>query len=269
MISKTINNLNLKQIAESGQCFRWKQIEEKRYSVVAFGKYLEISQNGNQFDFSCEEDDWEQFWKDYFDTDTDYDGIRELIMSSEDAHLKEAFEGGSGVRILRQDLWEIIVSFMISQNNNIKRISSSVDLICQRFGRPIELDNQVIGYTFPRPGEVNPELFIDKTLGLGYRDLYLKEIYEFAQANPKWLEELKGLDYEAAMASLLERKGIGKKVANCICLFGLHHVDAFPIDTHVKQLLEKYYKEGFDFERYEGVAGIIQQYLFYYEINNS
>ena len=74
------------------------------------------------------------------------------------------------------------------------------------------------------------------------------------------------MSYDEAMDSLLERKGIGKKVANCICLFGLHHVDAFPIDTHVKQLLDKYYQDGFDFERYKGVAGIIQQYLFYYEL---
>ena len=91
--------------------------------------------------------------------------------------------------------------------------------------------------------------------------------YEYAKENPKWLDELKTMSYDDAMQSLMERKGIGKKVANCICLFGLHHVDAFPIDTHVKQLLAKYYQNGFDFDRYKGVAGIVQQYLFYYEIS--
>ena len=103
-------------------------------------------------------------------------------------------------------------------------------------------------------------------MGFGYRAGYLKEIYAYAEENPKWLDSLRNLGYDEAMNCLLERKGIGKKVANCICLFGLHHVEAFPIDTHVKQFLQEYYSDGFDFERYEGVAGIIQQYLFYYEL---
>ena len=103
-------------------------------------------------------------------------------------------------------------------------------------------------------------------MGFGYRASYLSEIYSYTLKNPQWLDNLRKMSYDEAMDSLLERKGIGKKVANCICLFGLHHVDAFPIDTHVKQLLDKYYQDGFDFERYKGVAGIIQQYLVYYEL---
>ena len=110
------------------------------------------------------------------------------------------------------------------------------------------------------------EVFDDRSMGFGYRAQYLKEIYEYGANNPDWLDNLRKMSYDEAMESLLTRKGIGKKVANCICLFGLHHVDAFPIDTHVKQLLDKYYSDGFDFERYKGVAGIIQQYLFYFEL---
>lgn len=110
------------------------------------------------------------------------------------------------------------------------------------------------------------EVFDDRSMGFGYRAPYLKEIYEYGANNPDWLDNLRKMSYDEAMESLLTRKGIGKKVANCICLFGLHHVDAFPIDTHVKQLLDKYYSDGFDFERYKGVAGIIQQYLFYFEL---
>ena len=199
----------------------------------------------------------------YFDLDTDYANVARLINESEDEHLKEAYSKGSGVRILRQDLWEIIVSFIISQNNNISRITQSIDKICTRCELPA-LGGE---YRFPYPGEVEPEFWDDSTLGLGYRNEYLKLIYEYAKENPKWLDELKTMSYDDAMQSLMERKGIGKKVANCICLFGLHHVDAFPIDTHVKQLLAKYYQNGFDFDRYKGVAGIVQQYLFYYEIS--
>ena len=258
-----IENMDLEQIATSGQCFRWKKIDENRYSVVAFGKRLEICQDGIEFSMSCDEQEWNEIWSSYFDLDTDYANVARLINESEDEHLKEAYSKGSGVRILRQDLWEIIVSFIISQNNNISRITQSIDKICTRCELPA-LGGE---YRFPYPVEVEPEFCDDSTLGLGYRNEYLKLIYEYAKENPKWLDELKTMSYDDAMQSLMERKGIGKKVANCICLFGLHHVDAFPIDTHVKQLLAKYYQNGFDFDRYKGVAGIVQQYLFYYEIS--
>ena len=258
-----IENMDLEQIATSGQFFRWKKIDENRYSVVAFGKRLEICQDGIEFSMSCDEQEWNEIWSSYFDLDTDYANVARLINESEDEHLKEAYSKGSGVRILRQDLWEIIVSFIISQNNNISRITQSIDKICTRCELPA-LGGE---YRFPYPGEVEPEFWDDSTLGLGYRNEYLKLIYEYAKENPKWLDELKTMSYDDAMQSLMERKGIGKKVANCICLFGLHHVDAFPIDTHVKQLLAKYYQNGFDFDRYKGVAGIVQQYLFYYEIS--
>lgn len=262
-----IPNMNLKQIADSGQCFRWKQMESAgtlKYSIVAFGKYLEIEQDGQMFTLSCDEDEWNEVWRGYFDMDTDYEDIKRRIEESDDDHLKLAFEKGNGIRILKQDLWEIIVSFIISQNNNIKRITKSVDDLCTRSG--YLCDGEKTGYRFPLPGEIDYSLFDDKTMGFGYRNTYLREIYEYAAEHPDWLGELKQMSYDDAMQSLLERKGIGKKVANCICLFGLHHVDAFPIDTHVKQFLEKYYPDGFDFERYEGVAGIVQQYLFYYEL---
>ena len=121
-------------------------------------------------------------------------------------------------------------------------------------------------YTCPKAVEVTDEVCDDWRSWCGDREPYLKEIYEYGANNHDWLDNLRKMSYDEAMESLLTRKGIGKKVANCICLFGLHHVDAFPIDTHVKQLLDKYYSDGFDFERYKGVAGIIQQYLFYFEL---
>ena len=263
MLTKEIDHLDLKQIAGSGQCFRFKAIDDCKYSVVAFGRYLEITQSGEAFTFSCDETEFNAIWSQYFDLSTDYNYIENLINTSNDSHLKEAYAHGNGIRILRQDLWEMIVTFMISQNNNIKRIAGSVEAICERAGYRTP-DGK--GYRFPMPGEISPEFFMDKSLGLGYRDKYLSEIYAFASSNSQWLTVIQSLTYEDAMTALMERKGIGKKVANCISLFGLHHVEAFPIDTHVKQLLEKYYSDGFDYERYDGVAGIIQQYLFYYEL---
>ena len=119
MIKKSIDYLNLQQIADSGQCFRWKKQDDNKYSVIAYGKYVEIEQNGNEFTFSCDEQEWEQVWSKYFDMETDYGQIATMIMESGDEHLIEAYKYGSGVRILRQDLWEMIVSFMISHTLNI------------------------------------------------------------------------------------------------------------------------------------------------------
>lgn len=262
-MSISVKNMNLEQIAESGQCFRWKKIGDDKYVIPGIRlenrdlEDLEIAQSGDNFEVSCSMNDWKSQWSNYFDLSTDYGEIGRKILESGDAHAIEAYKCGSGIRILRQDTWEMIVTFLISQNNNIKRIANSVEAICQENGG-----------RFPRPGEIDSDIFMDKTLGLGYRSPYLKEIYDFAEENSNWIKQIQSLNYDMAVPILRERTGIGPKVANCICLFGLHHVDAFPIDTHVRQLLEKYYPEGFDFDYYKGYAGIVQQYLFYYELKH-
>lgn len=258
---------NPKQITESGQCFRWQQLSANSFSLVAFGKYLEITQNDDtDFEFSCSEEEFNEVWKAYFDLEFDYKKIEKLIEKSGDEHVKEAFLLGSGIRILNQNLWEVIISFLISQNNNIKRISNSIESICRKAG--IATSEKEDAFCFPGAFDVEPEFFMDKSLGLGYRDVYLRDMYEYTRENPTWFLRLREMDYEDAKKELLKRKGIGPKVADCICLFGLHKVDAFPVDTHVKQLLAKYYPKGFDFSYYKGVAGIIQQYLFFFELKN-
>lgn len=262
MIIKKLDYFNPGQIADSGQCFRWKEEENGHYSLIAFGKKLEIWEKEEGFAFSTDENEWYSIWSAYFDLETDYASLGKKIDQFGDAHLRDSFEKGSGIRILRQDLWEMIVSFIISQNNNIPRIRGSIEKLCEKAGLPAEGG----GYRFPGPGEVSREVFFDKSMGFGYRDQYLANIYEFAEKNPFFLDELRKMDYNNALGALLKIKGIGNKVANCICLFGLHHVEAFPIDTHVKQLMDKYYPEGLDLKPYEGAAGIIQQYLFYAEI---
>jgi len=263
MIKKTIDHLNLKQTADSGQCFRWKRIDDNTYSVIAFDKRLVISGDGPEFLLDCSEEEWNSIWSLYLDLSTDYDYVEKLILASGDSHLKDAFEKGNGIRILNQDLWEMIVSFIISQNNNIPRIKNSIEAICKKAGFEVGDTKE---YRLPKPFETKPDFFLDKSLGLGYRDQYLEELYEFAKCNPDWVESLREMDYETVRKELLKRKGIGPKVADCISLFGLHHIEAFPVDTHVKQLLEKYYPNGFDHDYFAGFAGIIQQYLFYYEI---
>ncbi|MBO4678170.1 MAG: 8-oxoguanine DNA glycosylase [Lachnospiraceae bacterium] len=263
---KSLNHFNPREIAGSGQCFRWKELADGTVRIVAFGKCLDIVSRGDSFELSCDESEWEAVWAPYLDIDTDYCGIEALIRKSGDAHLLEAFECGCGIRILRQDLWEVIISFLISQNNNISRIKGSIEALCRKVGIRAEGDSGE--YAFPGPTDLNPGIFEEVNMGLGYRVPYLKEMYEYAAAHPDWLDSLKSMNYAEARAELLKHKGIGPKVADCICLFGLHHIDAFPIDTHVKQLLAKYYPDGFDHEYFKGVAGVIQQYLFHYELEH-
>ena len=279
----TVNNLDLAQIADSGQCFRWNRAGDGSYDVIAFDRYLNIKQDGNRFTLSCDEQEWKDLWSSYLDIGTDYEGIGRSIELSGDEYLKKAYAYGSGIRILRQELWETLISFIISQNNNIKRIRGSIEAICNKAALPVinaasnvhsgQVDHsdgkasheRQVRYRFPKPSEIDREFFNDKELGLGYRDQYLADMYEYAAANPDFPGRLKALSNE----ELKSFRGIGAKVANCVCLFGLHHIDAFPIDTHIKQILATYYPGGFDYERYRGYGGIVQQYMFNYKLNDT
>ena len=259
MISKTIANMNLTQIADSGQCFRWEKQEENVYRIPHRDKVLTAVCNrtysdiaGGEFLFDCSEAEWNTVWNDYFDIDTDYAQIGKRILDSGDVYLKECYQVGCGIRILRQDIWEIIVSFIISQNNNIARIRKSIRQLCQ-------LTNGV----FPRSEEIDLISHGLFDIGVGYRAAYLEDIFSYVKNNPDWLHQITLMESDGAYEELLKRNGIGPKVANCICLFGLHHIERFPIDTHIRQILDVHYSEGFPFEYYSGVAGIVQQYMFY------
>ncbi len=250
--------LDLKQTAESGQIFRWETADpgsyDRAYEIPAFGRRIRIYQKGCDLAVSCSEKEWNDIWASYFDMATDYRAIAEKIRLTGDGFLIRACEYGSGIRILRQDPWEMIITFMISQNNNIPRIRNSVKKIC-KICTPDD--------SFPSPSTIDPSIFDDPSLGLGYRAPYLKEMCIYAKAHPEFTDELISMSYDEAFETLLGFKGIGKKVAGCICLFGLHHIDAFPIDTHIRKVLDRYYPRGFDPAPYKGFAGLVQQYMFY------
>lgn len=254
MFTVEIDHMNLHQIANSGQCFRWQQINDNTYKIPAFGKELTISQDGNIFILSCDENEWNSLWRNYFDvdTDTDYNEVENIIMESNDDFLKTAYQFGSGIRILRQDLWEIIVSFIISQNNNIPRIKKSIQKLCDE-----------VGGRFPTSNELLQMDLSDK--GLGYRDEYIRNICSCSIFDFGLLE---GLTYKQSNEVLMSFKGIGKKVSACICLFGLHHLDAFPIDTHIKTILDREYNGEMPEWVDSKYAGLFQQYIFYYTINH-
>ena len=176
MIIKIEDDFDLKKIADSGQCFRFNECGEG-FNVVAQDKYLFVKKIGeNEYDFSCSESDYEEFWKGYFDLDTDYRKIRGLIDKNEDEYLYCASEFGKGIRILKQDPWEMLISFIISQRKNIPAIKASIEKICALAGRVIAKDplgNDV--YSFPTPDElVKVKLEELSACSLGYRDKYVQ-----------------------------------------------------------------------------------------------
>lgn len=253
----TIPDFDLAQICDSGQCFRWQKIAEDTFLIPAFGRTLTVHQDGHHFDFSCNSAEFDAIWRSYFDLDTDYAAIKARIDPA-DSYLQHAAEYGWGMRILRQDLWEMIVSFIVSQNNNIPRIRKNLASICT-----------LAENSFPSPeilAHTQPDVF--RSMGLGYRAEYLCAAGIYASRQGA-LDALRTMTFEQAHKELRTIKGIGPKVADCICLFGLHHVDAFPLDTHVKQILKAHYPKGFPFDRYEGCAGILQQYMFYYDLGGN
>ena len=239
MIQKTLTSFDLKQIADSGQCFRMLPAEEANtYTVISGPHFLKAAQDGQTVTFFCEPEEL-PFWERYFDLDTDYDAFRKAI-NPRDAYLKQAADFGQGVRILRQDLWEMIVTFLISQQNNISRIRGCVERLCARYG-----EKRISG---------NGARYIAETARtIVQGEISLEKIYRMRY-------------YNRAKNELMKLCGVGEKVADCICLFALHHMDAFPVDTHIRQVLDEHYKRGFPNRRYHGIRGIMQQYIFYYEL---
>lgn len=273
MIKKVINNFSIDQICDSGQCFRMSKLEDDKVEVIAGGGYLIVSQKGNEITFDCSEEEYELYWKNYFDIDskTNYDNIINSI-DKDDLYLRNAASYGSGIRILNQDLFEMIISFIISQRNNIKRIRGCVSRLCEKFGeRKVYVTNngeEIVYYDFPKP-EVLAAADVDdiKSLGVGYRDVYIKRAAEDVVNGRIDLNKIKEMTYKQAREELLSLFGVGVKVADCICLFALHHVDAFPIDTHISSILNNEYDGEFPFYKYEGYAGVLQQYMFFYDLN--
>lgn len=162
----------------------------------------------------------------------------------------------------------MMVSFLISQQNNIKRIRRSIDALCRKYGRECVSEEGAVYYSFPQP-EALAGLQDDALMAcnLGYRSKYVVRTARAVAEGRVGLESIGRMSYSGAKAELLGCYGIGEKVADCICLFALHHLQAFPVDTHIRQVLEEHYKRGFPNRRYKDCRGVMQQYMFYYELH--
>ena len=252
---------------------------ENTYTGTALGKTLKISQAPGSNDvilFNTSIDDFNKIWYNYFDMNTDYTEIKQKLSVS-DEYMEKAAKEGYGIRILRQDLWETVVSFIISASNNIPRIKKIVEELCRCFGEPLEYEGNIY-YSFPSAERLAPleagELACIKA---GFRDKYIIDAARKFVSGEIDVSALYKADCESARAELKKINGVGDKVANCVILFGLHKTDAFPVDVWVKRIMEYcYFKEDtpkkeierLAREKFGSLGGFAQQYLFYWAREN-
>lgn len=275
MYSIAAPNLSLDQIYASGQCFRWKRIAEGKYIIPYINGASVVQQNKENIVIHCPEEQFYEYWYEYFDIGLDYVEINTKFGRVDD-YTKICAARARGVRILKQDLFETIISFVLSQQSNIPRIKDMIEKVCLYCGeqKVIRYDGVGVKYAmFPTPEQILEEQDKLRFCKLGYREKYIVNICEDIVSGWFELDYLCTLDYYMAKKYLMEQSGIGPKVADCICLYALHHMEAFPVDTHIQQILMREYDsdvETFTQWYLDGNVehiGLLQQYMFYNEIN--
>ena len=262
IIVRGIKCLDLDLTLDCGQAFRWQRQDDGSYKGVAMNHFLHIEKSGEDLVFyNTSEKVFNEVWRGYFDLDKDYDEICERLKS--DSLLSSAIDEYYGIRILNQDSWEALVSFVISQQNNIKRIKLIISRLCKTYGEKL-CDGQ---YSFPS-AETLSKLGVEdfEALGLGYRAKYLHRLARDVQSGEIDLDYIKSLPMNEAKKELLKIYGVGEKVANCVLLFGMQFYECCPIDVWMKRVMD-YYPNGLP-DCFKGIEGIAQQYLFHWARNN-
>ena len=242
IIIKKNNDFELKDIFECGQCFRWNKNDDDSYTGVIKNGVLNVKINGENIIFKgILNENIKDIVTDYFDLNRDYSSIKKSLAKI-DIYMKESIEYGSGIRILNQDLWETIISFIISANNNIPRIKGIIERLSKKYGTKINWNNEEY-YLFPTPNQLKDVTVEDfRKLGLGFRDIRLFETTHMVLNNEIDLSKLHLLDTTSARAELLNLSGVGPKVADCILLFStLKRFDIFPIDVWVRRVMNDLY----------------------------
>ena len=257
-----VTDFDLVKIFECGQCFRWETDDSGAYTGVAFNRVVRLRcENGSIFITGTIEDFY-SVWYNYFDFERDYKYIREKLCI--DDFMRNATNFGAGIRILRQEKWEALCSFIISQCNNIPRIKKIVASLCREFGDEIEFEGRVY-FSFPSAIKLAG---LDENdlapLRCGYRAEYILNAARAVADRTLDLDVLSVSTPEAARAALKMLRGVGDKVADCVLLFGLNMLDAFPRDVWMKRAISRHYGTGFDHGIFDPYAGIAQQYIFHY-----
>ena len=275
------DSFNLEDIFECGQCFRWNKAEDGSYVGIIKDSVVKVKKEKDKVTFegtSVGNESFKDIIYEYFDLNTDYRELKDILRKV-DSNMKEAISFGEGIRILNQDLWECIISFIISANNNIPRIKGIIERISKNYGRKIEFEGKEY-YLFPTPEELSKASKEDlRALGTGFRDIRIynttKKIFE----DKEYLSRIENLSSTDEMREeLLKLDGVGPKVADCILLFSLKRFDVFPIDVWVRRVMNDLYIHAQDEDRinkkeilkiandkFGSLSGLAQQYLFYWK----
>ena len=274
VILEGVADFDPKHIFECGQCFRWIAEEDGSYTGVAKGKVINVSrENDTVYIKNSSLKDFNDIWKDYFDLNTDYTKIKNILKNM-DEHLEKATEFGWGIRILRQDPWEMIISFIISSNNRIPMIQRAIGNLSRQYGTYIGQYNGVDYYDFPTPEQLNKASIEDiRACSTGFRDKYIKSTTEAVINNNDDVYKYNSLSTEECRKELMKFNGIGPKVCDCIALFGMQKYDTFPVDVWVKRVMQEFYVDDdmslpkmrtYAIDKFGDLSGFAQQYLFYY-----
>lgn len=288
------DDFSLDKITNSGQAFRIKLFEDGTYRFVTENHILYIRESSacdNHYDISmytavtdnttkkadgknnkvvaageileASTDEWNNIWIPYFDLDRSYSDIRALVPAG-DNYMKQASDYGVGLRILKQNPWEMLITFIISQRKNIPAIKESVEKICRTYGQPVSTPYEDF-FLFPSADEMSGATLDElRKCSLGYRDTYILDAVDKVLTGELVLDTLGANDYDTIFNALLSVRGVGAKVSNCICLFAYAQFAAAPIDTWIAKVIDRYYNGVNPFPSYGDVAGIMQQYIFYY-----
>ncbi|WP_082392649.1 DNA-3-methyladenine glycosylase family protein [Thermoanaerobacter thermocopriae] len=272
VIVRGIEDFNLKETFECGQCFRWNEEEDGSYTGVAYDRVVNVKLEEDMLIIdNTDLNDFYDIWFDYFDLGRDYKKIKENL--SRDPILKEAIQYGQGIRILRQDTWETLVSFIISQNNRIPQIKKVIENLASSFGEPIEYKGKIY-YTFPKAEEL--VMFDVDTIAktkCGFRAKYILDAASKVFSGEIDLLKLFEYSTNEIRDILMNINGVGPKVADCVILYSIGRYDTFPTDVWIKRIVEYLYlkREGtpleiqlFAIDKFGDLSGFAQQYLFYY-----
>lgn len=262
VIVSGVECLNLELTLDCGQAFRWEKQDDGSFSGVAGGYFLNIAKQDDKLIFkNTDKKSFDTFWVNYFDLNKNYKKICERL--KQDDLLCSTIDAYYGIRILNQEPWEALCSFVISQQNNIKRIKLIIKRLCEAYGA--DLKNG--WYTFPSAETLSKCTVADfEALGTGYRAKYLERLAKEVASGKIDLDKIKKLPLAQARAELLKIYGVGVKVADCALLFGFGFYNAFPVDVWMKRVME-YYPDGLP-DCFDGIEGIAQQYLFHWARNN-
>lgn len=275
VILRNVENFDFEQTFDCGQCFRWRKLDNGNWLGIVRGLVVEAERDGNDIIFhNMNQSDFSEFWHDYFDLGRDYGAIQRKL-SENDPVMAEAIAFAPGIRLLKQDFFETLISFIISQNNNIPRIKKIIECLAENYGEPVEYNGHVL-YSFPG-AETLGSLTEDslQCIRAGYRARYI--IRASQQALELDLEGLRKMDSATIRKELLKFYGVGGKVADCIGLFSGLTLDAFPVDRWVRRVMSTLYPgsgssneeiAAFARKKFGDMAGIAQQYLFYYAREN-